>query len=674
MKISLQWLADYLPGPLDAQAAADALTFGGLPVEVIDTVRAPNGESDTVIDVEVTSNRGDCLSHLGVARELGALLSRETKPVVPKPTESTDATSSAIAVRIDAPQLCSKYIARVIRGVRIAPSPEWMQRRLLAVGLRPINNVVDVTNYVMFELGQPLHAFDHDKVAGRQIVVRNARAGETLTSIDGHERTLSPKMLVIADADRPVALAGVMGGRDSEVSDGTVNVLLEAARFDPLCIRTTARALTMASDSSYCFERGIDATLTRRAADRAAELIVQLAGGQLLAGVVEAGEPVPAPKKLTLRLSRIRRIVGVDIPVTDAVAALARLGLSPIASGDVIDVVVPPHRLDLNIEADLVEEVIRVIGYDKIPVSDTIAIRVAPPNADLKTIERLRSILTAAGYFEAVTFSFVADKLATAFVPPTAASLPRAHPAVRKADAHLRPSVLPGLLQAVRHNEANDVHGAKLFEIGAAFWHDAAGKIVETRRVALVGTHDLRHLRGVVESVLQTLDASRAITIEPADWPGLAKGASGQVKWGGQPIGYIGQVDPAVAGKVDLKATVTAAELDLLPLIADARHVPQLNPLPKYPAIRRDLSFVLADAVRFDQVAKVIADVRPDHLEDVEFVTTYRGKPLEKGTKSVTITLVFRSPSTTLTSEAVESSVVRVTDAARQQLNATLRS
>ncbi len=674
MKISLQWLADYLPGPLDAHTASEALTFGGLPVEVIDQVRAPNGETDTVIDVEVTSNRGDCLSHVGVARELGALLSRETRPVMPTVRESTEQTTGAIRVRIDAPQLCPKYIARVIRGVNIAPSPEWMQRRLLAVGLRPINNVVDVTNYVMFELGQPLHAFDYAKVAGQQIVVRNATPGEKLTSIDGHERTLSPTMLVIADADKPVALAGVMGGRDSEVSDGTTTILLEAARFEPLSIRTTARSLTMASDSSYRFERGIDPTLPRRAVDRAAELIVQLAGGELLAGIVEAGEPVPSPKKLTVRLSRIKRIVGIDIPATDAVAALSRLGLAPVAAGDAINVVVPPHRLDLNIEADLVEEVIRVLGYDKIPVSDTIAIRVAPPNTDLRTIERLRAILTAAGYFEAVTFSFVSDKLATAFVPPTATSLPRAHPAVRKADAHLRPSVLPGLLEAIRHNEANNVHNAKVFEIGAAFWHDAAGKLVETRRVAMAGTHDLRHLRGVVEAMLKMLDGGRSIEVVPTDFPGFATGATGQVKWGGETIGYIGQVDRSITDKVDLKATLTAAELDLQPLITGARHVPQLNPLPKYPAIRRDLSFVLADGVRFEQVAQLVAEVKPEHLEDVEFVTTYRGKPLEKGTKSVTITLVFRSTSTTLTSEAVEASVGRVTEAAKQRLNATLRS
>lgn len=677
MKISLEWLAEYLPGPLDAQTAADALTFGGLPVEVIDQVPTADGKAvDTVIDVEVTSNRGDCLSHVGVARELGALLSREFKAVQPSATESATAgsTADAIQVRIDATKLCSHYTARVIKGVRIAPSPDWMQRRLLAVGLRPINNVVDVTNYVMFEMGQPLHAFDYDRIGGKQIIVRNAAAGEKLTSIDGHERALAPHMLVIADAAKPVALAGVMGGRDSELSDSTVNVLIEAARFDPLTVRTTARGLAMSSDSSYRFERGIDPTLPPRAADRAAQLILELAGGELLTGAVTAGEPIPSPKQLQVRPSRIRRILGVEIPTTDTVGALSRLGLSPVASGDAIGVVVPSHRLDLNIEADLVEEVARVIGYDKIPVSDTIAVRVAPRDTDRQTIERLRTILTAAGYFEAVTFSFVSDALAAAFIPPGAAKLARVHPAVRKADAQLRPSVLPGLLQAVRHNEANDVRGAKLFEIGAAFWHDESGATIEKRRVAFVGSTDLREVRGVVETILTTLDATRPVRVVPSDHPGYARGGAGQILWGDEVVGHLGLIDPTAIDRIGLRTTPASAELELAPLLANARHVPQLRPLPKYPAIRRDLSLIVKEAVGFDDVRTVIETARPADLEDVEFVTVYRGKPLEKGVKSVTVTLVFRSTTGTLTSEQVEASVSRVTDATKTQLGAALRT
>src|SRR3954451_19957151 len=276
MKISLEWLRDSLPQPPDAQAAADALTHGGLPVETIER----HGE-DTVIDVEVTSNRGDCLSHVGVGRELSALLNREFRQPQPGAPEAGAAASSATSVQIEDTDLCSHYTARVIRNVRIGPSPAWMARRLEAVGLRPINNVVDVTNYVMLEMGQPLHAFDFDRLEGRRIIVRRARKGEKLVSIDGRERELMPDMLVIADATRPVALAGVMGGRDSEVSAATKNVLLESARFDPLTVRNTARALMMRSDSSYRFERGIDPLLPERASLRAAQLIMETGGGEL---------------------------------------------------------------------------------------------------------------------------------------------------------------------------------------------------------------------------------------------------------------------------------------------------------------------------------------------------------------------------------------------------------
>src|SRR4051794_24143831 len=339
MKISLNWLADYLPGPLTAEAAATALTHGGLPVELIER----HGD-DTVIDVEVTSNRGDCLSHVGVARELAALLNREFRDVRPAVSETATPASSVTSVRIEAPDLCPHYTAGVLRGVRIGPSPDWMVRRLEAVGLRPINNVVDVTNYVMFELCQPLHAFDFDRLAGRRIVVRRARAGERLVTIDGKEAELNPDMLAIADAERPVALAGVMGGRDSEVSERTTVVLLESARFDPLTVRKTARAIVR-SESSYRFERGIDPLLPERASRRAAQLILQVAGGELLSGVVEAGGTGYTPKHLTLRLSKLKQVLGIELPVQSVMDALTRLRLSPVLQGEQIAVTVPSYRL-----------------------------------------------------------------------------------------------------------------------------------------------------------------------------------------------------------------------------------------------------------------------------------------------------------------------------------------
>ena len=668
MKISLEWLAEYLPGPLDAQRAADALTHGGLPVESIE-----QHGTDTVIDVEVTSNRGDCLSHLGIARELAALLAREFRDVQPKVQESPTSAASAAKVRIEAPSLCPHYTARVIRNVKIQPSPAWLARRLEAVGLRPINNVVDVTNYVMFEMGQPLHAFDFDRLEGKEIVVRQARPGEKLISIDGRERELNPQMLVIADATRPVALAGVMGGRDSEVSDSTVNVLLESARFDRLSVRKTARTLAMKSDSSYRFERGIDPLLPPMASLRAAQLILQTAGGELLSGDVTAGHDGHSSKKLALRLEKLRRVLGIELPVDQVIDALHRLGFSPRLAGDRVEVVVPSYRLDINIEVDLVEEVARVIGYDKVPVRDEISIRLTNPDPAAEAMETIRSVLISGGYFESVTFGWVSDLLASDFTPPEAIGLPRADVSVRKADASLRPSILPGLLESVRRNENVGTSDARLFEIGSTFFLAQGGSVDERRRLGLVGSSSFSEVRGVVELLLNRLNPEREVRIVPQPRPGFAGSASGRIEWGGQIIGHIGKIDRAVADKLGLREISAAAELELLPIIEGAQRIPQQKELPTFPAIRRDVSLVVPESLRYEKIEALIRGRNPESMEDLEYVTTYRGKPLEKGQKSVTVTLIFRSSTGTLTGEQVDATVQRVIDAAKAELGATLR-
>jgi phenylalanyl-tRNA synthetase beta chain len=669
MKISLEWLSDYLPGPLKAEAAGEALTHGGLPVEVFER----HGE-DTVIDVEVTSNRGDCLSHVGVARELAALLSREFRDVQPKVTESTNSAAGKIAVSIEATNLCPHYIARVLRNVRIGPGPSWLARRLEAMGRRAINNVVDVTNYVMFELGQPLHAFDLDKLQGGQIIVRQARRGEKLISIDGRERALETEMLVIADAKNPVALAGVMGGRDSEVSQSTTNVLLESARFDPLSVRKTARHLAMKSDSSYRFERGIDPLLPERASRRAAQLIAELAGGELLKGEVSAGRTGYEPKRITLRLERLRRLLGVQFPAERVMEALRRLSLSPSQADNRIEVQAPSYRLDLNIEVDIIEEVARAIGYDAVPVRDEIAIRLSPPDPEAESLDVIRTALISGGYYESVTFGWVSDLLAADFTPPEAIGLPRADAAVRKADASLRPSILPGLLESVGRNENVGTPDARLFEIGSTFILAAGGTVDERRKVALVGSAELREVRGVVELLLNRLNPERDLRVIADSRPGFGRAACGRIDWGGQIVGYLGKIDRAIADKLGLREIPAAAELELLPLIEGARRVPKQSELPTFPAVRRDLSLVIPESTPYEKVESLIRDQKPELMEDLEYVTTYRGKPLEKGQKSVTVTLVFRSSTQTLTGEQVDATVQRVVDAAKSKLGATLRA
>jgi phenylalanyl-tRNA synthetase beta chain len=611
MKISLEWLAEYLPGPLDAAAAAEALTNGGLPVEHWERFG-----DDTVLDVEVTSNRGDCLSHVGVARELAALLGREFRDVSMPPAPAGNAVDAIASVRIDASDLCPHYTARILRGVKVQPSPAWMQRRLEALGLRPINNVVDVTNYVMFELGQPLHAFDFNLLEGRRIIVRRAKAGEKLQSLDGKERTLLPDMLVIADAASAVALAGVMGGKATEITPTTTDVLLESARFDPLSVRRTTRALAMEkTDSSYRFERSIDPAATDRASLRAAQLILQLAGGECVEGCACAGGSNLVPKKLTLRLSRIRQVLGIDVDAQEAVAALARLQFKPQINGQCIDVMVPSWRLDVGIEVDLIEEIARLIGYGRIPTRQEIAIRLSPPGPDLRTRERIRSTLVGAGYCEAITFSFVSDLLAGDFLPREAVSLPRAEAAVRKDNAHLRPSLLPGLLESVARNENAGNLDARLFETGSIFWADAAGKIIERPALALVGSSDIHEVRGVVEELLSRLDADKPLAISPEDRSGFAAGACASVEWGGKKIGFVGIISRAVAEKSSLRQAPAAAELGLGLLLEGAQPVPQLNALPKYPAIRRDLSLILPEATRYQTLADLVKSLNLPDLE-----------------------------------------------------------
>ncbi len=669
MNISLDWLSDFVTRPLDPEAVGDALMRGGFPIESIQ-----QKNQDTVLDVEVTSNRGDCLSHIGVAREVAALQQKQFTQKQPTAPESSTPVSDVTSVRIEAAQLCPHYTARIIRGVKIGPSPDWMVRRLEAIGLRSINNIVDVTNYVMFEMGQPLHAFDFDRLRGKKIIVREARAGEKIVSLDGHERVLSPGMLVIADADGPVAVAGVMGGLESEVSDATVNVLLESARFDPLSVRKTARALAMKSDSSYRFERGIDPTVPERASRRAAQLIMETAGGELLNGVADAGASGYQPKLLAVRLPQIKRILGVDFAADEVVDSLARLQLSPKREGDRVTVTVPSWRLDLNIETDLIEEVARVIGYERIPVKDEISIRLTGPEPGAKALETIRQTLVGAGYFEAVTFTFARDDLAYAFMPETSRALPRADASVRKADARLRPSLMPGLLEAVRRNETVGTAGAKLFETGSTFGVDAAGKVTEQRRLGLVGGHDYRDLRGAVEALLNKLDADREVRVIPADHPGFARGASGRLEWGGTTIGHVGLIDKNVADKLSLRELAPLAELDLPKLIEGMRHVPQLHALARLPAVRRDLSLVVKESTPYESFEQIVIKQKLKDLEAVDYVSTYRGKPLEKGIKSVTIALVFRSNQATLTSEQVESEVQKVLKAAQQELGATLRT
>ena len=667
MKTSCDWLSDFLPTRPDPASAGEALTMAGYPVEEVERV-----DGDDVMEVEITSNRPDLLCHVGVARELAAVRDLVFHQKESRPPESAEPAADATSVKIEATDLCPHYTARLIRGVKIGPSPQWMQTRLTAVGLRPINNVVDVTNYVLFETGQPLHAFDFDKLAGGRIVVRTAAEGETLKTLDGQDRAVTPDTLCICDAQKPVALAGVMGGLDSEVTAATTNILLESARFDPISVRNTSRRLKLFSDAAHRFERGLDPTLAVSAGRRAAQLILETAGGTLLNGYAEAGGDGWTPRTLHLRFAALQRLLGVDLPHEQVVEALLRLHLNPVRNRDGVTINVPPHRQDLNLEVDLIEEVARVVGYDQIPTREAITVTVQPADPAIEAKNVARAALAAGGYFEAVTFSFVSDGLRDDFLPK-GCTLRRVDPATRKADGHLRPSLLPGLCESLRYNETVGNGDVRLFETGSAFYRDADGSPVESFRLAFAGGHDYAETRGMMEVVLNKLDADRPIRVEPAERSGYGDGACGRVIWGGAAIGFVGTLARGISEKLDLRDLPAVCELDLDALIDGYKPVPSVRPLSRSPAARRDVSLVVAEDVRYDQLAGLTGYLGLPDLEAVEHAATYRGKPLAAGQKSVTLTLVFRREGSTVSREEADAATDRLGELASQRFGATVR-
>ncbi len=684
MNASLNWICSYLDRPVELEQAAQALTAMGFPTEQWEAVETRDGR-DWRMDVEVTSNRPDCLCHLGLARELAAGLNLGfTSPAIADEPAGTHAAPEAASVtRVDneATDLCPLYTARVIRGVKVGPSPDWLVSRLEAAGLRSVNNVVDVTNFVLLETGQPLHAFDMARLDEGRIVVRRAKRGEPITAIDGSRHTLDEPMLVIADAARPVAIAGVMGGQETEVGDETTDVLLESAAFDPLSVRRTSRALKLSSDSSYRFERGVDVAGVDRASRRAAALIIELAGGSPAAGVIRAGCEDPIPRSLVLRPARCRQLMGIDFTVEQLVDALGRLGLDPAREGDGVDeddrIVcrIPTHRLDLQREVDLIEEVARLHGLDRVPVREKIEIIARPPQASVQARRRLGQVLSAHGYFETITLSFVPMTQGEPFVPA-------GHEAVvldderRKAEPMLRPSLLPSLLACRKGNQDAGNEDLRLYE-AASVWARREGTIHEWHKLGMLcdapdRQRALREVRGTIEEAIATLTNWPAAACEPIELHSFS--AAAEVRSGDRVLGRFGLLDPAVQKRFDLQTPVVLAELDLPPIIEAYPPEPVVQPLARYPGIERDLSVIVDEPVAWASIERTVRETDPPLLAAIDFLTTYRGKPIEKGRKSVSFRMTFRDPGRTLRHEEVDPQVEAVVDALRENVGAELRA
>ena len=679
MMISLNWLTDYVDVLMPAAELADLLMRIGFCVDAIDQT-----EADIVFDVEVTSNRPDALGHIGLAREIAAVTGQALK--LPNLDGIVTAGNVADDTRVDveAPEFCPRYTARMIHGVRVCASPPWLVERLEAVGLRAINNVVDVTNYVLLEYSQPLHAFDFDKLAGGRIVVRWARDGERITAIDGSTHELREWMGIIADADRPVAVGGVMGGLDTEVADATTHVLIEAAQFDPLTIRKCSRALGLMSEASYRFERGVDPVAVERASLRACQLILQTGGGELRGGVVDVWAEPYRPPTVRLRPERCSQLLGIDVPAPRQVAILETLALQPTESDGAIACTVPPHRSDLSREVDLIEEVARIYGYDRIPTGGAVSHEVTP-RARLESARKaLGESLNGAGYHEAITFTFVDQAEGVLFGWPDSLTV---DPRLRKRNGVLRQGLLPSLLRARKTNQDAGNENVNLFELSSVFPRlaTAGGEDAlpaEYTQVGLITDGSLQDLRGAVEAAVARFDPAAEVRVRPADVPGLTDGAAAELRLrpGGAdadlptPLGVMGQVSEKVRDHYGLTTAPTGAMLrfDLLAELGQTVRV--FQPLPRFPAICRDLSIVVDESVTWEAVAQAVTGAAGELLAGLDYVGAYRGKQVGGGQKSMTMRATYRHPDRTLRHEEVDALIQAVVAELENKHNAQLRT
>ncbi len=690
MLVPIEWIREYVAVTADAQEIANRLTMGGLEVEGIEET-----ENGAVLDVYITPNRGDCLSLVGVAREIAGLFDLPLKTPAPPPSEQGGEAAEAASVTIEAPDLCPRYAARIVRNIRIEPSPLWMQRRLEAAGQRPINNLVDVTNYVMLELGQPLHAFDLDTLAGGRIVVRRALDGEKLTTLDGVERELNPNMLVIADAEKAVAIAGVMGGADTEVTDSTVNLLLESAHFNPLSIRRTARAVGMRTEASYRFERVVDPDGARRAVDRACELLESMGQPRALSGVIDVYPNPSAPKEITLRLQRALDLLGIpDITIDEAQDCLRRIGLYAVQEGDSLRVAIPGFRPDLTMEEDLVEEVGRIYGYENIP--ETLPIGATTKGGDSEEgrfIARVRNLLASCGLQEVVTHSLTPPS-----VFDTSAEDPRRVPvrnALSSEIGSLRRSHLPGLLQVAQRNATRaGQRSLALFEVGRVWQNEIIAEMhtpVEFLSVAglLMGeieeegwrkdnaplTADFGATRGVLERLLEGLHISNAVIEalgeQANDYPQFHPGRTALITLGGDyPVGIIGELHPRLVSQLELRHRVYLFEVPLEALRANAEVEERYQSASRFPTAVRDLAPRLAESVTYAEVQRAIAAANATNLAGYRLVDVYQGSPLPDGVKSLTLSFTFRSGQGTLTEGEISAGLEAIRASLETQVSA----
>jgi phenylalanyl-tRNA synthetase beta chain len=696
MKVVYNWLKEFVDvtaSPADLRAR---LSLAGVAVDSIEETAA-----GPVLDAEVTANRPDCLGHLGIAREVAAIYRLPLKPLHPKLRESAEKVADATRVEIAAPDLCGRFTARVLRGVKVQPSPDWLRQGLEAIGEKSINNVVDVTNYVMFELGHPLHAFDFDKLQEQRIVVRRAKPGEKIRTLDGAERTLTKEMSVVADAARAVGIGGVMGGAETEISFSTRNLLIECAWFDPISVRRASKALGLRSEASYRFERGADPEMAELASRRAADLIQQVAGGELLAGVVDVYPQRAPEKKIELSRQELLRVMGADVPDRDIEAILSALGFHPVrvdlnrgSDGSIAAVWECRQvswRQDVTRGIDLIEEVARHYGYDKFPPRLPPAKLPAHRLPHAVAQDRLRERIVALGYQEIVEIPIVDTQRNELFRPENLVPAVIGNPLAEDASV-MRSTGTVSMLRAIEWNLNHGQRNLRLFEIGKTY-ELRDGEPVETQVLTLGATgmaqektiyeaareFSFADLKGDLDRIGE-LAGSFAWQSGGPQW--LTGSRAAQISLAGKSpapasIGVAGQLARRIADIYKFRQDVFVAELRLEPFVtgvesADAAR--RFKPLPRFPAVERDFSLLLADGVAFARVVETIRSLSIAELESIEAADLFRGGQVPAGKFSLMIRVKFQSAEATFTDAQLNDYSARIVAALQEKLGATLRT
>ena len=685
MRVSFNWLKDFLETKIEASKAQSFLTMAGLEITSIADI-----DADHVMEIEVTPNRPDCLSVLGIARELSAASGIPIKypDSIKKNLMKKASARGSAKIEILDKSACPRYVGCIMKNVKVGPSPEWLVQRLNAMGVRSVNNVVDITNYTLFELGQPLHAFDLDKLEGKRIVVRRAKKGENIVTIDGVSRVLDPNILVIADAVRPVAIAGIMGGKDTEITEFTKNILIESACFDPVIVRKSCRQLGLASESSYRFERGIDQGMIFASSIRAQELVREIAGGKTAGEMSDAGSGIEKEKEITLFLDEVPRILGIEISQEKIKDIFKKLNLDPVKEKNHIHVTCPSYRRDLSKEIDLIEEIARFYGYDKIPVRLPSFTPQKKYQLEKKTAaleNEIRKTLCGMGLNEIMTYALTSRDTVERLGIPLENLVSLRNPMSSQQEV-MRPSLLSEMLEVLNWNLNRKNTLLQLFELNKVYiMNKETGQADEKMHlsIGICGDKpgnwkekprglDFFDLKGIIEILMDSMGVT-GYRMEKTAHPSLKESTSTTVNAGGNACGAFGEIKEDVARGFDIKRKVYAAEISLDDLLRCANLKKIFTSLPKYPSVKRDIAILLDDTINASGIYDVIKEEARGLVKSVDVFDLYKGRQIQEGKKSLAYTIEYRSDERTLDDKEVNDIHKKVQDALTKRLGAQIR-